>query len=186
MARLPRLVRLPDGMTMLERMQIRDDREALAGFFDGLSIRSRSLRFFTGARGLPPRMLDALAAVDEDQHVAILALHEGTVVGDARYIRSVSDPERAEFAITVTDAFQRRGIGRMLLDDLRVHAVTRGIEFFTFDLLAENRAMGALARNLGAEPCRRPGPSVESVTVPLTPHRPDDGDGEARLCGVDE
>jgi ribosomal protein S18 acetylase RimI-like enzyme len=150
---LPRLARLNDGTTVLLRLQTPADRHHLADLFAGLSARSRYLRFCTGMPAkLPKRYLDHLAAVDGGRHVGILALVRGQVIAAARFVRDDDVPTRAEIAITVTDAFQSRGLGGTLLGALRTEAAARGITRFTYEVLPENRAGLALVRRLDSSP----------------------------------
>jgi len=138
-------------MTVLLREQAPGDREHLAELFAGLSDHSRYLRFATGIPpALPRRYLDALADVDGDRHVGILAVRDGRTIGAARYIREQGTPAEAEVAVTVADAFQRRGLGRLLVETLVGVGAERGIERFGFEILPVNRPALALARRLGA------------------------------------
>jgi GNAT superfamily N-acetyltransferase len=144
-----RLAALQDGTIVLLREQTPDDRGQIAELFAGLSSRSRYLRFGTGMPpALPRRYLDVLADVDGHRHAAILAIHDGRVIGAARYIRTGA--AEAELAVTVTDAFQRRGLGRVLVETLTTLGATRGVAHFTFEILPANRAARALADRLSA------------------------------------
>jgi GNAT superfamily N-acetyltransferase len=73
-------------------------------------------------------------------------------VGAGHYVRS-EHPDIAETAIEVVDAWQRRGIGRLLIAELRARAARAGIRSFTWSAFASNQAVGALARDLSE--CRR-------------------------------
>jgi ribosomal protein S18 acetylase RimI-like enzyme len=144
----PRLTHLRDGTTVLLRLQTPADRHHLAALFAGLTPRSRYLRFCTGTPAtLPARYLDHLAAVDGEHHVAVLALVRGRVIAAARFVRDRDEPASADVAITVTDAYQRRGLGRALLETLGAEAAARGITRFTYEILPENHAALALARS---------------------------------------
>ena len=163
-----RLAALQDGTSVLLREQTPGDRGQLADLFAGLSSRSRYLRFGIGMPpALPRRYLDVLADVDGDRHVAILAVHELRAVGAARYIRSGEVPGEAEIAVTVTDDFQRRGLGRIRVESLTTLGATRGVEHLTFEILPQNHAARTLADRLGArdhalttEPQATPLPSL--------------------------
>ena len=147
----PRLARLRDGTPVLLRGQTPDDRVLLARLFAGLSERSRHLRFMAGVpAALPPRVLDALSAVDDDVHVGVLALHGGEPIGAARYVRSAPHPEEADVAFTVADAFHRRGLARLMTSALLDHAASSGVERLTFEMMGENRGAAAFVRSLGA------------------------------------
>ena len=97
---------------------------------------------------LPRHHLDMLANVDGHRHAAILAIHDARVIGAARYVRDLDAAAEAEIAVTVTDAFQHRGLGRLLIETLTAVGTARGVERFTYDILPENRAARALARRL--------------------------------------
>jgi acetyltransferase len=129
-----------------------DDRAREIAFMNGLSERSRYLRLFTPLKFLPPHLLDQLMDVDFDRRVALVATiapPDGEqFVGIARY--AVSDfPDSAEIGITVTDQWQRKGIARLLMQELMRFARSRGIGRFTGTVLPENEPMLALARSLG-------------------------------------
>jgi len=71
-------------------------------------------------------------------------------VGVARYIADPDDTS-AEFAIVVADAWQRRGVGRVLMRGLIVCAKRRGFETLRGMILRENERMLAFVRSLGFE-----------------------------------
>ena len=153
---LPRFARLHDGRTVLLRLQTRHDRVLIAALFAGLSDRSRYQRFHAGT---PPilgkHMLDALTDVDGRTHVGVLAIYAGRAVGAARY-------KHGDVAITVTDSFQDRGLGRALIAALLEHATANGIEDLTFDALPDNPA----AKALEAQVTTVQGSTVQLVTSP--------------------
>jgi GNAT superfamily N-acetyltransferase len=151
-----RLVTLADGSTILLREQTPGDRGQLASLFASLSADARYLRFGTGMPPeLPGWVLDILGAVDGRDHVGLLALHGGIAVAAGRFIRSKASPDTAEIALTVTDAWQGRGVGRALCEALRSAALDRGVTRFEFEILPINRRAHALARSVGARPGER-------------------------------
>jgi len=75
---------------------------------------------------------------DPRKHVALVALHEGEVVGEARYVR---DGDGAEFALAVADGWRRRGVGNRLLAALIVSARRDGLRRLDGEVLASNEAM---------------------------------------------
>jgi GNAT superfamily N-acetyltransferase len=122
----------------------------LADGFARLSAESRRLRFLTAKPNLSPSELRYLTEVDGHDHEALGAIDPLTRrgVAVARFVRDDRDPTRAEAAITVADDWQRRGVGKLLLERLTDRARAEGITRFTALVSADNRGMQALARHL--------------------------------------
>src|SRR5258708_1986676 len=80
-----------------------------------LSKETRYNRFLGGGIRLTPEMLEKFTRIDFSRDMALIASAtiEGTetAIGVARYAR-LADGATCEFAITVADAWQGRGIGR--------------------------------------------------------------------------
>lgn len=153
----PSAIRLRDGERIALRALVPEDRELLGDAFERLSDRSRLLRFFSPMPRLPARTLAALTAVDHCDHLALAAIHDCQLVGVARFVRDRDDRTTADFAITVVDAYQGRGLGRALIAALRAEAAARGVQRLTMDVHPENRVMMALARSLGVRLAFRDG-----------------------------
>jgi GNAT superfamily N-acetyltransferase len=169
-------ISLRDGTLVVVRPQTREDRPHLAEFFARLSPRSRYQRFFTGMPPkLPSSMLNTLADVDGDRHVGLVAVRGDRILGAARYFRRADAPAVADVAFTVADEMHGRGLGGLLMRELKAHARCRGIQRFTFDALASNDAALTVARSLGAR-LRPNGATVEGVIYiesgAETPSRP--------------
>jgi ribosomal protein S18 acetylase RimI-like enzyme len=71
-------------------------------------------------------------------------------VGIARYIIMDDEPEVAEFAVTVVDDYQGRGIGRLLLSRLADHARKAGLKTLRGYVRRDNAPMLALLDKIGA------------------------------------
>ncbi len=125
--------------------------------FARLSAHSRYMRFMSPMPALSSRALDALMDVDQDRHVALIALQGGKPVGVVRYVRDPVDPGVADLAVTVIDERQGRGLGRVLVTALRRCAAERGVRELHLDIHPENGRMAALARSLGARLSLRDG-----------------------------
>lgn len=174
--------RLGDGTRVLFRPIQPSDRELLQAGLRELSPESRYRRFFRHIEHFTEEQLRYLTEVDGHDHVAWIALlpeATGSIrgVGVGRYIRIKHEPEIAEAAVTVIDAFHHRGIGRTLLWLLARSAIANGIKAFRGWTLGENEPMLQLLKELGAEPGRWESGVLE-LTVPL-PGDPDDLDKTA-------
>src|SRR4029078_154695 len=135
-------VALRDG-TLLHVRPIRPEDAELGGLFvNALSEQTRYYRFFYRLTELTPAMLARFTQVDYDRELALVALaprNDGgpqAFVGVARYI---ANPDRisAEFAVVVADAWQRRGVARVLMRGLIVCAKRRGLKRLERTVLRE-------------------------------------------------
>jgi len=144
------VVTLRDGSSVTVRPIRPSDAPALRAGFERLSEESRYRRFLSPMTELSGPMLRYLTKVDHHDHVAIIALTtDGTLVGVARSVRSRTDAEVAEAAVTVADDWQGRGLGTALLGLLADLAREEGITRFTALILATNRDMLDLLEDLG-------------------------------------
>ncbi len=127
------------------------DAPTLAKGFRQLSEESRRLRFLSPKPNLSESELRYLTEVDGHDHEALGAIDPltGQGVGIARFVRDREDPTRAEAAITVADRWQRRGVGKLLLERLSDRARAEGITHFTALVSGDNRGMQALIARLG-------------------------------------
>ena len=90
-----------------------------------------------------------------------------TAIGVARYARLAGDAT-CEFAITVADAWQGRGIGRKLLAMLVASARGHGVRRIIGDVLATNTPILRLARSQGFRVERHPdGAELRRVVLEL-------------------
>jgi len=155
---LPCRYPLLDGRQVeLSYLEPGDRRDLLAGF-EGLSPRSRYLRFFSAMPELPGFMLDGLLRTDRVDHVAVCARlldAEGhrvpPVVGVARYFRAEDSGSVAEPAIAVVDDLHRLGLGKHLLRRLSAIARANGVTRFRAQVLDGNRRMRTLLSEADAE-----------------------------------
>jgi RimJ/RimL family protein N-acetyltransferase len=164
-------VTLRDGSVVLVRQVHRGDAPLLADGFARLSAESRRLRFLSGKERLTTAELRYFTEVDHHDHEALGALDEtdGRGLGVARYIRHADDPDAAEVAVTVVDAWQRRGLGTVLLSRLIDRAREEGVRRFTALVSADNDATIALLQGVGADVravSREPGVVEYEITPP--------------------
>lgn len=150
---------LKDGTPVTIRAIRREDAKALQDGFSRLSALSRYSRFLSSPAQLSDAALEYLTNVDFHDHVALIAfgsLKPGdrpTGLGVARFIRLVDEPEVAEAAVTVVDAFQGRGLGKLLVRLLGADALDRGIRLFRAEVLRSNLPVRQILESFRARPC---------------------------------
>jgi RimJ/RimL family protein N-acetyltransferase len=173
-ARPPQLVTLRSGDVVRIRQVRPDDARALVRAYANLGEQSRYRRFFTVMPELPDATLTAAVEVDHVDHEALVAvpLLSAEIVGECRFIRLPDQPGTAEVGVTVVDAWQGRGLGSALLARLSECAAEAGIEYFTAEVLAENRTMLALLPGLGQVETESSGPVVTARVELGEPSRP--------------
>jgi hypothetical protein len=141
---------LDDGTSVTLRHIAPSDVDELGRAFERLSPLSRHNRFLGAPSVLSDATLRYLTEVDRDNHVAIVAESAGQGLGVARFIRDSEEPMVAEPAITIVDAMQRKGLGRILAVALARAALERGVRTFRGDILADNSAVRKLLDEVGA------------------------------------
>lgn len=157
---LARKVTLADGTALTIRPIRPQDAQIEAEFVRNLSEESRYYRFMDTLRELSPQMLSHFTHVDYDRHMAFIAVTgEGTretEIAVARYIVT-DDGTGCEFAIVVADAWQRKGVGTLLMRTLIETASARGLRKMFGEVLTGNRKMLELMQRLGFQLTRDPG-----------------------------
>jgi acetyltransferase len=144
--------RSPRGEQFVLRPVLPQDQGLLRDFYESLSPRSRRLRFHAAVKGPSVQTLVAMTEVDPARHLALVVtfVNEGveTLVADARYVVDETGLD-GEFAIAVSDAWQRRGIATRALTGLVKAARLQGLEGLWGEVLESNDAMLALMARAG-------------------------------------
>jgi len=151
-AELIDVVRLAGGARVVIRPVLPQDRDLTGAFFRSLSSSARYDRFMGPMRELSAELLQRFTDIDYADHLALVAevFAEGreVIVAEARFARR-RDPAAAEFAVSVAEAWQGRGLARLMLGKLACRAAAAGVQRLEGETLATNRAMLALARKAG-------------------------------------
>jgi len=159
---------LPDGTDVSVRPIRPEDAEIEQDFVQNLSAESKYFRFMQSMDKLTPLMLARFTQIDYDREMALIAvINEHTpkahILGVVRYV-SNPDKQSCEFALTVADEWQQKGIGRQLMQRLMTVARDRGIEIMEGDVLSHNSKMLRLCERLGFRAAHNPDePDVVSV-----------------------
>ena len=129
-----------------------EDRAIEEAFVRELSPTSRYLRFHNALPALTPEMADRFVHLDYPHQMALIAcVPDGAgerQIAVARWARPEGDAA-ADLGIAVADAWQGKGLGTALLQQLLRIAEQAGVEQFAADVLYENHRMRALARDFG-------------------------------------
>ena len=157
-------IRVRDARTVRVRPIRPEDAEREKRFVGGLSARSRYQRFMQHLPQLSDRMLARFTQLDYDRELALAALWQDEFVAVGRYAPN-QDGLTAEFALTVADDWQGKGLGHALLERLCEAARAAGYQALIGHILEANRDMLQLAAHLGFTERTRDG---DEVTVART------------------
>jgi RimJ/RimL family protein N-acetyltransferase len=146
------LIVLPNGQRITVRPVLPQDDAVTGAFFRSLSTQSRYNRFMRAFRDVPQSLMAYFTQVDYKAHLALIAEifvdAREIAVGEARYVLS-ADGKSAEFAVSIADDWQGRGLATLLLSRLIEAAKKAGIETITGETLASNGVMLHLAQKAG-------------------------------------
>jgi acetyltransferase len=148
-----------------------EDIDLEAEFVRGLSQQTRYNRFLGAGVKLTRKLLEKFTRIDFSRDMALIATTtvEGSelAIGVARYAR-LEDGVSCEFAITIADAWQCRGIGRRLLTMLIASARQHGATRLVGEVFASNTPMLQLAQSLAFRVGLHPeGGPLRRVTLDL-------------------
>lgn len=147
--------KLKDGTKVLFREIRPEDKERIQEGLKYLSESSVYTRFFTPVKRFSEKQLIHLTEVDQEQHVAwgvICPSHpEMPGLGTCRFVKMKENPERADFAITVIDAFQNIGLGTEFLALLYILADLHDVKYLVGSSLFSNLKLVERFKNMGAE-----------------------------------
>ena len=151
---------LHDESSVLIRPMRKQDKSAERAFIEGLSPTTRRLRFL-GQMGSPSdHLIEQLTNIDYVHEMAFAAVFQEDatekIVGVSRFSTD-RDEVNCECAVTVSDAWQDKGLGMLLLKHLIEVARRRGIKRMIAIESAENFQMKDLAHHFGFHTHADPG-----------------------------
>ena len=175
-------LRLRNGRRVILRLLQPRDREMYLRGFHKLSPDARYHRFFEPKDDLNPQELHYLVDLDQIHHFAIVAISPGSAkhktqdegLGLARCVEIPGEADVAEPAVTVLDAWQGLGLGRLLMRRMIQAAQARGVQRFHVDVLQGNSPMLSLLDEVSVEllPAREDG--ILTLDLPLPDDLPPD------------
>jgi RimJ/RimL family protein N-acetyltransferase len=160
---------LRDGTSLEVRALKPEDESGMLSAIERTGVESLRRRFFVMKREFSEKERNFFMKVDFINHVALVAVAQEddkpTIVGGGRYI--VFEPQRAEMAFVVVDAWQGRGIGSILLRHLIKIAGDAGLHELIAEVLPENRAMLKVFGKYGFKPVPRHDPQTVHLVLKL-------------------
>ena len=149
------------------RPVVRDDRDALKTFLEGLSEQSRIFRFFGPGKELG-WAADRLTDLDYRTAHGLVALRGSAteIVGHGPY--QATRESRAEIALEVGDSMQGQGLGTILIDHLAAAATEAGITVFEAEVMITNHRMLKVFRDTGFPISTRSAEGAISIEFPTS------------------
>jgi acetyltransferase len=162
---------LKDGTEIVVRAISPEDEPLIVAMHARHSEHTIRMRYFSLVKTLSRDSLIRLCHLDYDREMALAAIQRSDdgarMLGVSRYYLQPEGGE-AEFALVVSDATQRQGLGRHLLRRLIDIAKERGVRRLTGLVLRENTPMLNLTRSLGFSAPQAIDDSVVQVGMDLT------------------
>lgn len=142
---------LRDGTRVQVRPIHPEDIELERRFIQSLSPASRRFRFLETINDPSAALLKQMTAINPSTDAAYVALlgagDETQEIGVARF-SARPDGQDCEFAVTVADAWQHKGLGTLLMQRLIAVAKSRGIKTMHSSDAADNGLMRKFAEHL--------------------------------------
>jgi GNAT superfamily N-acetyltransferase len=150
---------LRDGTRVQVRPIHPNDIELERRFIEALSPRSRRFRFLETIRSPSAALLEQMTVIDPATDAAFVALlgtgAQALEIGVARF-SAQADGLDCEFAVTVSDEWQHKGLGTLLMRRMINVAKARGIKTMHSSDAADNDLMRKFAEHLHFHHVRDP------------------------------
>jgi acetyltransferase len=148
---LIRPVQLNDGTDIVVRPIRPEDAEIEAKFVRELSKEAKYFRFMNSIHELSQEMLVRFTQIDYHNEMALIAVRNTgdgeDQIGVARYTTNL-DKTSCEFALVVSDKWQKKGIAHHLMSNLMEVARNRDLEIMQGQVLSDNKRMLELMKSL--------------------------------------
>ncbi len=153
---------LRDGSLAHVRPVRSEDQTLLIHFIETLSPENLYLRFLHAVK--PEEAIKSL--MPGTGRFALIALREEMIIGHAIY--ASTQPGKADIAVMVADAFQRKGLGTIMLGQLTQAAIAAGISVLEAQVAPENAPMLHVLRELGFPTVLKSEAGLIRVTFPAS------------------
>jgi RimJ/RimL family protein N-acetyltransferase len=171
-AELEHAIALKDGSLVHIRPIRPDDAPRLQELHTRLSQQTAYQRFFTIVKRLTSGWAQILATVDYQRRLALVVEAPGgaDLIAVGRY-DALDEKDTVEIAFVVQDAWQNRGLGTILFDEILRAAAARSYRRFRAYVLADNRRMLDLITRFTRVESRKTEQSVTELVFTLRPEQ---------------
>jgi acetyltransferase len=164
-------LQLPNGTNIIIRPIRPEDVDLEQNFTRNLSDEAKYFRFMSSVQELTTEMLMRFTQIDYHYEMALIAVMEmdnhEEELGVARYVTN-PDKKSCEFALVVSDKWQRQGIGHRLMHQLMEAARDKGLEKMEGEVLSNNFKMLDLMKSLNFRVTTSPDDSsIKQVVLDL-------------------
>ncbi len=146
-------IKLRDGTIALLRPIKPEDENMWQEMFDTFSDDAVRFRFFRRIKNTPHEMRTRYCNIDYDREIGIVAeindKGKRRILGVSRIIMTPGQNEEAEYALIVSDEWQRKGLGSEFLDYTIEIARDKGLKKLTGVVLKDNVPMITLCKEKG-------------------------------------
>jgi acetate---CoA ligase (ADP-forming) len=153
---------LKDGSLAHVRPVCSEDRPLLGRFVGDLSRETLYMRFLHDIT--PAQAIKVM--IPSAGQFALLVMREDMIIGHAIFTKTL--PDKADAAVVVTDAYQRMGLGTILLGQITQAAVESGISVLESKVALENAPMLQVLRGMGFPTDLKSEPGFIRVTFPAS------------------
>jgi acetyltransferase len=161
-----------DGRKILLRPIKPEDEYLWLDMFKSFSQQSVRFRFFRLIKEADHAMRVRYCNIDYDREIGIVAEieEEGKkrFLGVTRIILPPGEQDEAEFALIVTDKWQRRGLGSEFLDFTIEIAKKKGVKRLVGEVLKDNKPMISLCREKNFDIIRTSDPEVYKLSYDIS------------------
>ena len=154
---------LKDGSLVHVREMTGADLDGLRMFLSSLSERSSAMRFLGAVQDVGVLVGQVLPS---GKGFGLVAERDGRIVAEADY--KVSSPGTAEVSVVIADAYQRKGLGAIMLGQISQAASEAGITTFKAKAPAQAHYALNFVKSLGHPEEVGAIPGVVSVTFPTS------------------
>jgi GNAT superfamily N-acetyltransferase len=148
-----------DGQKVTIRPILKSDTAMEAAFVRKLSLETKHYRFFGAVKELSAAEIQRFCNTDGLHDMAFVATVQGpdceVEIGVCRYAPA-SQADTREMAVTISDEWQHKGLGKLLISHLISAARQFGVRHLYSLELADNALMRELAKEVGMSASRDP------------------------------